>query len=321
MSFTCEPFRGKYADVYERVFGVKDVLYEINPGKCLCCFLYNGMVQRVLDAPVRQDDTWLVSFPRTGSTWCQEMIWLIGNNLDFDTAKSTLQQFRAPLLESSASLYEYADLFKEKFTDSVEYVNNLPSPRFIKTHLAYPLLPSEISKVKPKIIYIIRNPKDVCVSYYFHSKLLHGFDVDFELFCELFLNDAVCYGGIFDHYLEFWNIRHESNILILRYEDMVSDTRGAIKNIAEFMEKPLSENDIASIAEFLSFKNMRKNRGCNAEPLLESKHGQDFYNKIGVHFVRQGKAGDWKNYMSPEMARKFDEYIEKHTRGTGLSFN
>ncbi|XP_018571408.1 estrogen sulfotransferase-like [Anoplophora glabripennis] len=321
MSFTCEPFKGKYADVYERVTGVKDALYEINPGKYLCRFVYKDMIQRVLEAPVRQDDTWLVSFPRTGSTWCQEMIWIIGNNLDFETAKNTLQQFRAPLIEASASLYTFADLFKENFTDSVEYVNNFPSPRFIKTHLTYRLLPSEIRKVKPKIIYLMRNPKDVCVSYYFHCKVLHGFNVDFELFCELFLNNAVCYGGIFDHYMEFWNMRHESNILILRYEDMVSDTREAVRKIAKFMEKSLSEDDITSIIEFLSLKNMRKNRGCNMEPFVESKNGPDFYNKIGIHFVRQGKVGDWKNYMSQEITRKFDEYIDKNTRETGLSFD
>lgn len=101
---------------------------------------------------------------------------------------------------------------------------------------------------------------------------------------------------------------------------MVSDTRGTLRKIADFMEKSLSEDDITAIEEFLSVQNMRKNRGCNMEPLVESKHGKDFYNKIGVHFIRQGKVGDWKNHMSPKMSKKFDEYIEKHTTGTGLCF-
>lgn len=82
MSFTCKPFKGKYADVYERVIGIKDVLYEINPGKYLCCFLYKDMAQKVLDAPVRQDDVWLVSFPRTG--WYLSQKEKIGKNVGSD---------------------------------------------------------------------------------------------------------------------------------------------------------------------------------------------------------------------------------------------
>ena len=36
-----------------------------------------------------------------GSTWAQEMIWLLGNNLDFEGAKQ-IQQIRSPLLELTA---------------------------------------------------------------------------------------------------------------------------------------------------------------------------------------------------------------------------
>lgn len=34
-----------------------------------------------------------------GSTWVQEMVWLIANNLDFERASTTIQQIRAPLIE------------------------------------------------------------------------------------------------------------------------------------------------------------------------------------------------------------------------------
>ncbi|KAJ8914570.1 hypothetical protein NQ315_010034 [Exocentrus adspersus] len=321
MSFTFKPLEGKYADIYEKGIGVKDLMYKVTPGNYVCSFLYKDMVQKVLDFPVRSDDVWMVSFARTGSTWCQEMIWLIGNNLDLDTARNTLQQFRAPLLETSAVLFEFADLLKEKFTDSLEYISSLASPRYIKTHLNYHLLPTGIREVKPKIIYTIRNPKDVCVSFFYHSRLLHNFNVDFESFCELFLNDAVFGGNIIQHYLEFWNRRHDSNILVLRYEEMLSDTRGTVRKIADFMEKPISEDDISAIEDFLTVKNMRKHKGCNGEPFVEMKNGPDYSEKTGLHFIRQGKVGDWKSHMSPEMVKRFDDYIEKYTKGTDLSFD
>lgn len=34
-----------------------------------------------------------------GSTWVQEMVWLIGNNFDFESASNTIQQIRAPSIE------------------------------------------------------------------------------------------------------------------------------------------------------------------------------------------------------------------------------
>ncbi|KAJ8968176.1 hypothetical protein NQ314_002435, partial [Rhamnusium bicolor] len=222
---------------------------------------------------------------------------------------------------SSVALYQYAEVFEEKFSDSVDYVNNLRSPRFIKSHLPYSLLPTEIHKIKPKIIYTMRHPKDVCVSYYHHCKLVHGFNVDFETFCELFLNNALAGGGIFNHYKDFWNRRHEENILFLRYEEMRNDTRGTLKKIANFLEKPLSEKDLTALEEFLSFQEMRNNRGCNFAPLVEHIKGRDFYNKAGVHFMRKGEVGDWKNHMSREMSNRFDEWIEKNNVGTGLCFN
>lgn len=42
---------------------------------------------------------------RTGSTWAQEMVWLLGNNLDYEGAKS-IQTLRSPLLEMTAIMYE-----------------------------------------------------------------------------------------------------------------------------------------------------------------------------------------------------------------------
>lgn len=46
---------------------------------------------------------------QTGSTWAQEMVWLLGNNLDYESAKQ-LQVTRSPLLELTA-------IFAEDHTD------------------------------------------------------------------------------------------------------------------------------------------------------------------------------------------------------------
>lgn len=76
-------------------------------------------------------------------------------------------------------------------SDSVNYASSRPSPRFIKTHLPYRLLPRQIrtGERKPRIVYVARNPKDTCVSYYHHCRLMEGYRGDFNTFCRLFLGE------------------------------------------------------------------------------------------------------------------------------------
>ncbi|KAL0276598.1 UNVERIFIED_CONTAM: hypothetical protein PYX00_004141 [Menopon gallinae] len=84
---TYERIEGEDADKLDELFGVKDCLIEVNPGHVLLPPDFQEIGQRIVDLEVREDDVWLVSYPRTGSTWTQEMIWCIGNNLDFEGAK------------------------------------------------------------------------------------------------------------------------------------------------------------------------------------------------------------------------------------------
>jgi hypothetical protein len=66
---------------------------------------------------------------------------------------------------------------------------------------------------------------------------------------------------------------------------------------------------------------MRKNPSVNLDPIMAKKYGPDFFQATELRFIRKGEVGDWKNYMTPEMAARFDTWIEENTRGTGLSFN
>jgi estrone sulfotransferase len=81
------------------------------------------------------------------------------------------------------------------------------------------------------------------------------------------------------------------------------------------MNKSYTEEEFDKLCDFLSFQNMRDNPGCNFERILEETYGKDFFKRVGNHFIRKGQVGDWKNHMSPELAKRFDDWIEENTKG------
>lgn len=99
-------------------------------------------------------------------------------------------QMKDKFLEENQEQYkkEIIELFYEpRFRNLAE----LSGQRFIKTHLPFKLLPPSVYEKKAKIVYVVRNPKDVVVSYYHLCRLvrLYSFVNDFASFFEHFIND------------------------------------------------------------------------------------------------------------------------------------
>jgi len=62
------------------------------------------MEKAVSETKVREDDVWIASFPKCGTTWTQEMVWNIMHGVDLDAAKATSLEKRVPFLELSGLL-------------------------------------------------------------------------------------------------------------------------------------------------------------------------------------------------------------------------
>ena len=77
---------------------------------------------------------------------------------------------------------------------TLDQLDKMESPRIIKTHLPFYLLPPNLLDTC-KVVYVARNPKDVIVSYYHHHQIINfqRFEGTLEQFTEFFLNDQ----GIF----------------------------------------------------------------------------------------------------------------------------
>ncbi|XP_061713628.1 luciferin sulfotransferase-like isoform X2 [Cydia pomonella] len=164
---------------------------------------YADEADKFRNMAVRPDDVWVTTFPRSGTTWTQELVWLLMNDLDFDTALKIPLNSRYITLERNHVRYQ-----KEVNLDSLDpilvhecskqllsydAINNAPSPRFFKTHIAFSLLPLNLLD-SAKVLYVARDPRDVAVSLFHHQKLTWFYPGDFKSFWNLFINDL---GSVF----------------------------------------------------------------------------------------------------------------------------
>lgn len=161
----------------------------------------------------------------------------------------------------------------------------------------------------------------MCVSYYHYCQLVHNMECTLEEFSELFLHDKAPIGPIWRHYLGFWKKRNEPNILFLKYEDLKRDLKSNIRKIANFLEKSLTDKQVDTLAEHVSFKSMKENPAVNLKPIIDFKNGPNYFERTGKCFIRKGEIGDYKNCMNEELIEKFDKWILENSKGTDLDFN
>lgn len=247
----------------------------------------------------RTDDIYIMSFPRSGATLLQEVVFLVNSNLDFEKAKSKHFMVRCPHLESSWNPTN---------------VESVPSPRYMRSHFSYSMIPQSVLSLKCKMLYIMRNPKDTLVSYYNFSKGTQSlkFAGDFQAFFDAFLEDKVVFGPYWKHCQEFWERRNNENIFVTTFEEMKKNLSSVVRKMAKFFGKPLSDAQIDSVVRHCEFEAMKKNPTIN--PNLDLQFSQ-FYNEAVSPYLRKGEVGDWKNYFTDDMNKRMDEYVAKYCKG------
>ena len=253
-------------------------------------FVQQETVDKLKSLPLHPDDVWVVSYPKSGTTWMQQIVRLIRNNGVLEDTEAI--DIAVPWLEG-LSIYPEVN------------VDSLSRPRLFKSHMPYDFCPCGPPNTTPcKYIYIMRNPKDVAVSYYFFNKKLPYHNKDLETFWKMYIKE-LDFGNHFDHVLSWWSHRDDENVLILTFEDMKKDLPAAVSQVALFIGADISSDVIAKISALAEFDHMKND-------ITARKSLPDFY--------RKGTVGDWKNYLTPEQSAEIDTICAQRLKGTGLEF-
>jgi len=52
-----------------------------------------------------------------------------------------------------------------------------------------------------------------------------------------------------------------------------------------------------------------------------TKNASNYWLPKGLKLLRKGEVGDWKNYFTPELNKRFDEEVMDKLSGTGIEFD
>lgn len=222
--------------------------------------------------PVFPDDTFLVSYPRSGNTWTR---FLVANFLFSD----------APVTFS-----EIEDKIPDPTVVTRRRLASVPRPRIVKSHEYF-------DPRYPRVIYIVRDPRDVVVSnYYFQLKkrfISECYPMDDYI--SLFVSTGIdAYGSWSDNVLSWLATRGKSKgFLLLTYEQMKNDPICELSKIASFLGVEASPERMARAVELSSAERMR-----NLEKSQSNTWRATRNTRQDIPFVRSARTGSWKEALS-----------------------
>ena len=239
-----------------------------------------------LEFKPRPDDVYVATYPRSGTTWVQFILYLLRSDrkMDFEHISQVSPWFERTL---ALGTKEAADF------------DGFASPRCFKTHLTPDWLPKA-----GRVIYIERNGLDVAVSYYNLYRSHLGYRGSLEAFFERFMTGRLQYRSWFDH-TERWRkfaAYHPGRVLMLRYEEMIEQLPDVVGRIARFVGFEPGAHEVSEVVRMAGFDFMRAHQ-AQFDPLTETLLDQGL---IADAFIRRGRPGSGRCEIGSDQRGQFE---------------
>ncbi len=223
-------------------------------------------------ASIRPSDVFIVTYPKSGTTW---LSFLIAHFLKPEDAELTLK-----------NLYDYVPgiVIESLENDPIQQFGSLPDPRIFANHSVY-------TPGFPRVIYVLRDPRDVLLScWHGHRLLIKDFNLSLKEYL-LLENHWPCSWA---QHVEDWIFKYKHpRLLLIRFEDAKRNTPKVLKQVLDFIGLDHDDHRIEKAVQASSFDRMRSLEE-NSGMMIPVNGARD------ERFMRRGKVEGWRDELDPE---------------------
>jgi hypothetical protein len=226
------------------------------------------------------DDIFLVSYPKSGNTWCRFLLANLLHPTETVGFANINQLLPAPGISSR------------------RFLKKLPRPRILKSHEPFDVR-------FRKVIYLVRDPRDVAVSEYHFDLKKHYIDpsLSLEQYVKRFVaGETAGYGSWWEH-VASWVATRQGNpsFLLVRYEDLLTNPVYEMGRIAEFLGIQAGPESLKAAVDRSSANRMRKLEQQQSDMWSGTKD-----TRKEIPFVRAAASGGWKESLTRQSVEEIE---------------
>ena len=254
---------------------------------------------------------WLASHPKSGNTWLRMFLsaYRNGGKVDINAIHDCNIDDIQPYYHHVVSPKPLTSLGNEEqiFLRPAALLHLLSNhrreggPLFVKTHYAnckildIPSIPYALSA---GAICIVRDPRDVAVSFSRHRGESLDDTIKSMARSDHLLRRPPLYQllGSWNDHVKSWLHAKNLNVLMVRYEDLLTEPKTAFVGMLRFLRHEIDEDLVDMSIEATKFKNLQRQEKRNG--FREKRDGDLFFTN--------GTAGGWMDTLTEEQAHQIE---------------